>query len=350
MKAYRILNWKGIGEVTDKGKAAQANTPDEKIKKTKPKYIRWRTQGHSLEPAYRRLTKKAYGLGVMMEMACIGLYVKLLDLAGDWDDPDLRGWILDDLKRPMNPYQIAELLEIKDTNHVKAVFDLLCDPDIKLLEVAEFSGFPPHHGESGGIEGNLAESGGVLGKKGEEVENLFLNETETEERSLNLNNETERQIPTFPQAGGNQGEQTAAPASALVSDTDSVSDLSATASVSDSAPRQGLRSVEDIKKESAKIVIQICELKGLRPKTQSDYTTYSDIFEQLRYRVIYETDEPLFEMALKKAKESCRFGDNPRKMFVAAMKKKPFSYVPKSHCVVRGATDKYHHQNRKEKS
>ncbi|GAI83170.1 unnamed protein product, partial [marine sediment metagenome] len=76
-----------------------------------------------------------------------GIYIRLLDLAGDWDDPKLRGWILDDRKRPMNPYQVADLFEIKDTEHIVAVFDLLCDPDVGLLKKAEF---PLAAGEPGG--------------------------------------------------------------------------------------------------------------------------------------------------------------------------------------------------------
>lgn len=335
MQAYRITNWKKIGEVTDKGRAAEEDTPDEKIRKTRPTYIRWRIQGHSLSPARRRLSKKAWLLGPMMDVACDGIYIRLLDLAGSWDDPKLRGWILDDRKRPMNPYQVADLFEIKDTEHIAALFDLLCDPDVGLLEKAEFSGFSLAAGESGG---NL----GKVGKKEEEVEKPFLNETETEVLSLKLI-ETESDFPGLPDQGGRDGEQTAAPASALASASDSVSEIPASASVSGSAPRQGLRSVEEIKKESAKIILQITELKGLRPKTQSDYTTYSDIFEQLRNRVIYDTDEPLFEKALKKAKECCRIGDNPIKMFVAAMKKVPFCYVPNRRCIVRGKLDKYRH-------
>jgi len=324
-QAYRIVNWKRIGEVTDKGRAAEADTPDEKIRKVRPKYARWQIEGHSLSPAQRRLSKKGYALGVMMEMACTGLYVRLFNLAGAWDDPKLRGWILDDRKRPMNPYQVADLFEIKDTDHIVAMFDLLCDPDVGLLEKAEFSGDAHTEGELGGKLGDV-------GEKGEEEEKPFLNVTETEGKEK-LNNETERDITGVPDQGGVFG----APASALV--TDSVSEVSG--SGSDSAPRQGHRTEREIKTEAAKIICDIIGLKGLKPKTQSDSTTLQDIFEQLRYREMYETDEPLFEMALEKAKASCRFGDRPIRMFVAAMKKVPFCYVPVRRTVIRGAKDKY---------
>ena len=40
--AYRIINWKNIGEVTDKGRAAQEDTPNDRIRKTRPTYIRWK--------------------------------------------------------------------------------------------------------------------------------------------------------------------------------------------------------------------------------------------------------------------------------------------------------------------
>lgn len=321
--AYRIKNWKQIGEVTDKGRAADEDTPDDKIRIRRPTYIRWHIQGHSLSPARRRLSQKAYALGVGMDIAVDGLYIRLVDLAGVWDDPNLRGWVLDDRKKPMNPFQIADLFEYKDTEYVKALFDLLCDPDIGLLELAEFPSSAPDD----------EESGGELGKGREGGEELFLNVTETEGKD-SLNNETERDIPSGRGELGVSG----TPASALV--TDSVSEVPDSVSVS--APRQGCRTEEEIKAESAKIICQIISLKGLKPKTQSDTTTFSDIFEQLRYREMYETDEKLFEMALIKAKGSCRFGDRPIKMFVAAMKKVPFCYVPVRRTVIRGAKDKYH--------
>lgn len=348
--AYRIIDWKKIGEVTDKGRAAQEDTPDERIRKTRPTYIRWKIEGHSLSQARRRLSKKAWLLGPMMDVACDGIYIRLLDLAGDWDDPELRGWILDDRKRPMNPFQVADLFEIKDTDHIKAVFDLLCDSDIGLLELVEF----PHGGETGGKIGGggggrekaefsgfspaAGESGGDLrkvGEKGGEVEKPFLNETETEVNNNLKLNETERDNAGIPDQGGREGAGRVfqPPPSALVAG--SVSGIPV--SVSDSAPR----GEAEIKKRRAQAFLELCEI--ITPRGSSDRTTFRDIFDQLEKRMIYETEEPLFDRALEKAKESCLVGRVPAAIFVAAMKKTPFCYVPEGKSLIRGRTDEYRH-------
>ena len=320
MKAYRIVDWKQQFEVTSGAKAANADTPLENLRKSKLPYLRKRVKGHSLSPTDRRLNKMAWALNKsMMEAACLGVFDKLCDLAGSQDDPKYRGWVLDDNQRPINAPQIAELLDWRDDGTFRKLLDILCDERVNWVRLEEFPLAPRTEGE----------------KRGERRrdEEPFLNVTETKEGSLNY--ETERDSPGLPDQGGKAGELTAAPASALVSD--SVSDIPV--SVSDSAPRQGLRSVEEIKKEAAKIMLTICEL--IKPRDQSDRTTFSDIFTQLREREIYMTDERLFEMALKKARESCRVGKVPIKMFVAAMKKSPFCYVPVGRSVIKGATDKY---------
>ena len=320
--AYRIINWKNIGEVTDKGRAAQEDTPDERLRKTRPTYIRWKIEGHSLSQARRRLSKKAWLLGPMMDVACDGIYIRLLDLAGDWDEPELRGWILDDRKRPMNPFQVADLFEIKDTDHIKAVFDLLCDSDIGLLELVEF----PHGGETGGKMG-----GG--GEEREEAEIPFLNVTETEYK-VNLNNETERDSAGRPDQGGREGAERVfqPPPSALVAD--SVSKIPV--SVSDSAPR----GEAEIKKRRAQAFIELCKI--LPKRSTSDNTTFRDIFDQLEKRMIYETDEPLFDKALEKAKE-CYHLRVPAAVFTEAMKKSPFCYIPVRRSIIRGKSDEYSH-------
>ena len=100
-----------------------------------------------------------------------------------------------------------------------------------------------------------------------------------------------------------------------------------------------MRSEKEIKEKADKIMLDICKL--IPARDQSDRTTYHDIFTQLREREIYMTDELLFEQALKKATECCRVGKNPISMFVAAMKKSPFCYVPKGESIIRGARDKY---------
>jgi len=326
--AYRITNWRELYEVTGKGAAAGPGIPVEKLRKSPLQYVRWSVHGHSLGPTYRKMVKKAWGVGILMEMACMGLFGKLLELAAD-QGPKYRGWILDEKQRPINAQQIADILDIKDDGKVESLLEILCDEEINWVELVEF---PLQVGASRGESGKEGESRGRLGGK---VEDSLYKVTEAEGK-VSLNNETERDSPEVPEVGG-EVELPAAPASALVSD--SVSEIPV--SVSDSAPRQELRAIEEIKKDAAKIILEICELKRMRPRNQGDYTTYNDIFVQLKTRVIYETEEPLFEMALKKAKACCRVGDNARAMFVEAMKKSPFCYVPVSRPIIKGRFDKY---------
>lgn len=326
-KAYRIVDWKPLFEVTSQGKPANANTPIENLRKSALPYLRKRVKGHSLDPTDRKMNKMAWGIGIMMEPACRGIYDKLADLAGAQDDPKYRGWVLDEKQRPINAPQIAELLDWRDDGTFRKLLDILCDEEINQVELVEF---PHAHGRAGERRGEKGRGEEIGGERGT-VEEPFKNETEAVLHTEEIN-ETERDSPGRPDEGGRA--VTAAPASALVSGT--VSDIPA--SVSDSAPRQGLRSIEEIKKESAIIILKIGE--KIRSRNQSDRTTLNDIFIQLRNREIYETDELLFEMALKKANE-CWRADFPIKMFVAAMKKSPFCYVPVRRTIIRGSTDKY---------
>lgn len=333
-KAYRILNWKALFEVTAKGKKATVDTPDAELRKSALPYLRRVVKGHSLSPTDRKLNKLAWLVGIMMEAACRDVYWELCDLAAAQDDPKYRGWVLDEKQRPINAPQIAELLDWKDDGTFQKLLDILCHEEINWVRLEDFPHAPRTAGERMGESGR---EGGEGGK----VEEPLYNETEAVEATASLNNETERGSPGFPDEVGREGEGSgcvsAAPASALVSG--SVSEIPV--SGSDSAPRRGQRTVEEIKRESAKIILQITELRRMRPKTQGDYTTYNDIFVQLRNREIYYTDEPLFEMALKKAKDCCRIGDKPIAVFVEAMKKSPFCYVPVSRPVIKGKFDEY---------
>lgn len=313
--AYRIVNWKALYEVTSKGASAKEDTPLEQLRKSAIPYLRRQVTGHSLSPTDRKLNKMAWLVGIMMEPACRDVYWELCDLAADQDDPKYRGWVLDEKQQPINAPQIAELLDWKDDGTFQRLLDILCDEEINWVRLEEF----PHAPRT------VGDSRGQLGK----VEEPFKNETEAEERSLNLN-ETERDSPAFPDQGG-RGVSPPHP-SALV--TGSVSEISD--SDSDSVPRGGV----GIKRRRAQAFLQLCEI--IQPHSSSDRTTFRDIFDQLEERMIYQTDKPLFEKALEKARESCLVGRVPAAVFTAAMEKSPFYYIPVRKSIIRGRTDEYH--------
>lgn len=156
MKAYRITDWKELYEVTTKGKPANADTKVEGLRKSKLPYIRWQVHGRSLGPTYRKMVKMAWGIGgILMEAACMGIFGKLLELAGDWDDPQLRGWILDEKKRPINAPQIADLLDIQDDGTLQKLLDILCHEEINWLELVEFPLSSRQAGEKRGVWGRV---------------------------------------------------------------------------------------------------------------------------------------------------------------------------------------------------
>jgi len=317
--AYRIVDWKAKYEVTSKGKAADADTPFSELRKSPLPYVRWVVEGHSLGPTYRKMVKMAWDLGILMDMACMGLFGKLLELAAD-QGPKYRGWILDEKQRPMKAPQIAELLDIRDDGTFEKLVKILCHEEINWVELAEF---PQQEGERRGELGTKAEDGG-------KVEEPLYNVTETEVEG-NLNSETERDSPGVPGQGGNG--VSPAPCPPLVAG--SVSEISV--SVSDSAAGRGL----GIKKRRIAAIIQLDKI--IPTRSSSDQTTFRDIFDQLEERMKYETDEPLFEKAIEKARESCLIGRVPAAVFTAAMEKPPFCYVPVRKSTIRGKIDEYRH-------
>ena len=315
-KAYRIVNWKPLYEVTGRGKKATEETALEDLRKSKLPYVRWAVHGHSLGPTYRKMVKKAWGVGILMEMACMGLFGKMLELAAD-QGPKWRGWILDEKQRPINAPQIAELLDIKDDGTVGKLIEVLCHEEINWVELVEF---PLQAGVEGG---EVGESGGRLG--GESEEPLY-KVTETEEEGKVI--ETESDLAT---GGGEVLSPAPCPPSMV---TGSVSDVSASDSVSAAGRGQG------IKKRRA---IAVLELSRIIPaRNNSDQTTFRDIFDQLEERMVYDTNEPLFDKAIEKARGCRQVGRVPASIFVAAMKKSPFCYVPKGTSLIKGQTDKYH--------
>lgn len=325
-EAYRIVNWKALYEVTSKGKPAKGDESDSELRKSKLPYVRWFVHGHSLGPTYRKMVKKAWGVGILMEMACMGLFGKLLELAAD-QEPKYRGWILDEKQRPINAPRIAELLDIQDDGTLRKLLDILCHEEINWVELVEF---PLQAVASWGESGREGGSRGGLGGK---VEEPLYNVNETEAETTVRINETERDTARCPDQVGREGADCVfqPPPSALVAGSDSEISVS----VSGSAPR----GEAEIKKSRAQAFFQLCEI--IRPRDSSDRTTFRDIFDQLEQRMMYDTEEPLFEKAIEKARECCLVGRVPAAMFTAAMEKSPFCYVPLRKPAIRGKFDEY---------
>lgn len=314
-RAYHIVEWKRLYELTDKGRPAPPDHPFEGLRKTPIPYLRHSDNGLLLSPAWLKMLKFAWPLGTMMDAATYGIWKKLLDVARD--KPRMyRGWILDDKSYPLNPWQFAEIVGFRDSDYMKPIFDLLCHPAIAKLELLQVPGDFP-------IPPNSAQQ--------RENAGIFQDETETEDKVNNNLNERDT-----TRLGGGQGDQLSPPPPSVM---DSVMDSGDTVSVSGSAPKGG----EGRKKEIATAKQQfLLKMTGLiQWHNQSDRTTILDIAEQLEHRIVYETKDDLFSEAIEKARGCSRIGRNPLAMFVSAMKKSPFYYIPKGTSFIRGAKDKY---------
>ena len=124
---YRIVDWKRRYEITTKQTKAADETPAESLRKKPHEFIRWKVFGHNLGPGYRKIVKKARRPGTLFELAAIGLFGKLLEIAGDQGDPAFRGWILDHDQKPMSAETIAELLDVDEVKLFKESIDILLD-------------------------------------------------------------------------------------------------------------------------------------------------------------------------------------------------------------------------------
>jgi hypothetical protein len=311
--AYRIVDWRAKYEVTDHNKPAKADTPLEKLRKSPLPYIRYSNNGLLLSPEDRKLNKKAWAIGCLFELAVHGLYVDLLDITRD-QTREYRGWILDRKHRPLNAYQVADVLEVQDSQYILALFELLCEVELlEHLELVYNDGSPPDSPDQG-------EEGSALGG---ETGGLYQNETEAN-TSLN-------QTETFPRSGGST------PAPSPASETDSGSGFSA--SDLETRPTSGRGYlISDIPQKKAVFLSELSSI--LHPQNGGDITTFQDLSKQLEARMIQETELDLFELAIEKAR-LCHRGRRPIGMFIAAMKEEPFNYVPRGTSVIRGKMDRY---------
>ena len=328
MKAYHIVEWKRQYEVTAKSSPYNPDKPEEELRKTPIPYIRYSDNGLLLSPSYRRLAKHGNKLGVMMGMCIYGLYWKLVDIARD-KTRDYRGWILDENNYPLDPEHIADILEITDRTFVKKAFDLLVYlGKIELLEVPAYFPIPADSRNS---------------RSQREFLEPFKNETETEDKvKLKFKRKDSPEVEDLPLSSPAAEQFPQAPPT----DKDSVKVSGDTATDTVWVPTGGPGGTE--KETEAARQIFLMELTGIiRWRNQSDRTTLGDIADQLSYRQTYETEEPLFNEAIVKARGCAEIGHNPLAMFVSAMKKSPFHYIPKGTSYIRGAKDKYNVQTDK---
>ena len=373
MQAFRIVNWWRY-EVLKNGKKAGKKTKMGALRENPLVYVRFdvnadKNQGHVLSADYRRLLDEA---GPELAAACDGLYKMLVGLAGN-QVREYRGWVLDDRQRPLDSGQIAKFLCLSKEK-VRQIFGVLTDTEVDFVEFLDFPESLHKSWNSKDFKGNP--NSGKIGKN-QEKKGAPLYETETEELKIkgfvSKRNETEEgdvrekkgavEREGESQGGGKNVQPQPRPpaqASVPVSDSDTVpaSDSekitvsdSASEPVSDSVsqpgpgagagaegpvPLTGMRrfNVYLERNEAEKKVMRILKV-NLNKK--SDTTTICDIYEQFADRLIIgDTTYPLFEHSLNTARQ-CWRAKNQIAMFVAAMKKPPFSYDPLRRSVIPGS-------------
>ena len=363
MQAYRIVNWWRF-ELLKNGKLATVKTKMVSIRKSPLLYVRFPVHGHTLSADYRRMVKRA---GPDFAPACNGLYKNMVELAGN-QVREYRGWVLDDRQKPFEtPKQLADILCLSEAV-VSQALEVLTDIEVRWVLFLEFP-------ES--LHKSLSDSGltsvpksGDVGNNQEKKGEPFI-ETETEYKAKVNRFETNRSEGVRENSGEGdiadadddvEGKKDlvshppASPPSASVSGTGSGSataskQLSDTASVSvpdaDSDFKAGTRGdgtsysellneddrIFQIRRDRKVATLELTQI--IHPHNKSDVTTLTDIFIQLQNRMIDDCPHNLYELALNTARQ-CWRGDKPIAVFVAAMKKPPFHYVPKRMSVIPG--------------
>ena len=361
MQAYRIANWWRF-ELLKNGKLATAKTKMVSLRIKPLIYVRFPVHGHTLSADYRRMVKAA---GPNMVAACDGLYKALVGLAGN-QVREYRGWVLDDRQQPLNPEQIAELLCLSKEK-TSQIFEILSNEVVKWVEFLEFPKALHKSMNRKNLTGDtqIKESGNNQEKKG----SPFI-EAETEDKVKDKLNETERgvfgknrdregacqqeivqplaQPPPQPSAPDSvsgtvpdsvsASEKTSVPDLASVPDSVSVPDSRAGAAAvprADGPVILDKQKIFEIMRQRGLVELQVAQILKLNPRNKSDSTTISDIYSQLAQRLIGGSPYTLFESSLATARQ-CWRGDKAIAIFVAAMKKPPFYYVPKKLSVIPG--------------
>lgn len=142
---YEIREWRERYEVNDKNRAWQ---PGEVLRRAPLDYIRMPVHGRSWGKGFRNLLNVA---GPNDAAACLGVFVKLLELAAD-NDRDLRGRIVDENGAPLCVRGIADLIGFSEKSIARAL-KVLADPSVNWI--AENDGQLP---EIPGIPGNAGNS------------------------------------------------------------------------------------------------------------------------------------------------------------------------------------------------
>jgi len=360
-QAYRIVHWWKY-ELLKNGKLATAKTKMSSIRIKPLIYVRFPVHGHSLTADYRRMVRRAGELAA----ACDGVYKALVGLAGN-QVREYRGWVLDDRQRPLNPGQLAELLCLSERK-VNQIFEILLDREVKWIEFLDFPESLHKSLQGSGLSSQSQNKN--FGNK-REKKGSALNETEAEIKDKDNRFEANRiegggvrEKGEVESQGAGEGEKEneqpqalpAALASVSDSGTDpvpvSVSEQSSgsgsdSAPVADSVSKPGPRAgpgAEGVgvvsKEKMAEIIREVREAtielsQIIRPHNSSDITTISDIYEQLQHLLVSGSPYPLLEFSLTTARQ-CWRAKKPIAMWVAAMKKPPFYYVPKKLSVVPG--------------
>lgn len=273
-RAYRIVEWQRRYEVTNKGRAADENTPMTNLRKSSLDYVRSKVYGHSIGPAFHTIIDRAYIPGQINEFAVFGLFCKLAELAAD-QRREYRGWILDKDQQPMGAVEICKLFHIQEIKLIQHALDLLCHREVGWLEMAEFP-------DISGTSRICPEKPGDLYKETEREGNL--NETKASDCSRN---------------------------------------------VSDSA--------DAVKEARCAALKQVLTHLRIRPDNPSDITTFRDIFDQIEDRILRgELTTEIFDRVVDEAKDADSYRFKKIARFVNAMKREPFCYIPE-HRVVPGS-------------
>ena len=179
MQTYKIVDWKRRFEVTKDKCRVTADTPLENLRQKRHDFIMQKVFGHVLGPGYRTIVEKAWRAGENNELAVIGMFTKLCEIAGDQDDPKHRGWILDHNQQPMNIKQIAELLNIQAVGRFRENLMILIE-DVNWVEICEY---PVNCAALQNLQGD-AKIAEAQAPSGDDC-NLFKDESESE---YNINN------------------------------------------------------------------------------------------------------------------------------------------------------------------
>ena len=175
---YRIAEWQRRYEITTKQTKASDDTPAEHLRKKPHEFIRWKVFGHNLGPGYRRIVKKAWRQGSLNELAIIGLFGKLLEIAGDQAQPAFRGWILDHDQQPMDHNSIAELLDIEEKGLLKDAIAVLVD--VGWVELLTFRQFQKLSETFGKIPTSVPKNSDALSKSKQKKDKYNINQKDSE--------------------------------------------------------------------------------------------------------------------------------------------------------------------------